>query len=127
MSTLICTDHGVSDRNYLGTCIIVWEPMKKTAHGYVILGGSSWLLTCRKQRKRSVSLGWFDDNKCTCTSTGAFNFIKQLAKGMLIESRNHNLGHIKSIHHNLLCKKSCVLTIKCILTPFYFNTFTGRV
>ena len=27
------------------TCIFVWEPMVNTAHGYVILGGSSWLLT----------------------------------------------------------------------------------
>ena len=53
-SATICTDQGVSYRNYLGTCIFVWEPMVNTAHGYVILGGSSWLLTVRKQRKRSV-------------------------------------------------------------------------
>ena len=38
MSTTISTDPGVSCRNYLGTCIFVWEPMEKTAHGYVILG-----------------------------------------------------------------------------------------
>ena len=23
-----------------------------------------------------VCLGWFDDNKCACTSSGAFNFVK---------------------------------------------------
>ena len=40
----------------LGTCIFVREAMEKTAHGYVILRGSSWLLTYRKQRKRSVSV-----------------------------------------------------------------------
>ena len=46
----MCTDPGVSYRNYLGMCNFVRE----TAHGYVILRGSSWLLTWRKQRKRSV-------------------------------------------------------------------------
>ena len=56
MSTTICTDPGVSYRNHLDTCIYVWEPMENTAHGYVISRGSSWLLTWRKQRKRSVSL-----------------------------------------------------------------------
>ena len=54
-SATTCTDPGVSYRNYLGTCIFVWEPMVNTALGDVILGGSSWLLTRRKQRKRSVS------------------------------------------------------------------------
>ena len=54
-SATICMDPGVSYRNYLGMCILVWKPMVKTTHGYVILGGSSWLLTWRKQRKRSVS------------------------------------------------------------------------
>ena len=54
MSTTICTDPGVSYRNHLDTCIYVWEPMENTAHGYVISRGSSWLLTWRKQRKRSV-------------------------------------------------------------------------
>ena len=54
--TTICMDRGVSYRNYLGMCIFVWEPMMNIAHGYVILGGSSWLLTWRKQRKRSVSI-----------------------------------------------------------------------
>ena len=54
MSTTICTDPGVSSRNHLDTCIYVWEPMENTAHGYVISRGSSWLLTWRKQRKRSV-------------------------------------------------------------------------
>ena len=44
-SATICTDPGVSYRNYLGTCIFVWEPMVNTARGYVILGGLSWLLT----------------------------------------------------------------------------------
>ena len=44
-SATICTGPGVSYRNYLGTCLFVWEPMVNTAHGYVILGGSSWLLT----------------------------------------------------------------------------------
>ena len=52
----MCMDPGVSYRNYLGTCIFVQEAMEKTAHGYVILRGSSWLLTCRKQRKRSVNI-----------------------------------------------------------------------
>ena len=51
----MCTDPGVSYRNYLGTCIFVREAMAKTAHGYVILRDSSWLLTLRKQRKRSVN------------------------------------------------------------------------
>ena len=55
MSTTICTDPGVSYRNHLDTCIYVWEPMENTAHGYVISRGSSWLLTWRKQRKRSVT------------------------------------------------------------------------
>ena len=32
------TDPGVSYRNYLGMCIDAWEPMEKTAHGYIILG-----------------------------------------------------------------------------------------
>ena len=43
-SALILMDQGVFYRNYLGMCIFVWEPMEMTAHGYVIYGGSSWLL-----------------------------------------------------------------------------------
>ena len=55
-SATICTDRGVSYRNYLGTCIVVWEPMMNTAHGYVILG---------KQRKRRVTFGIIDTrSKC---------------------------------------------------------------
>ena len=45
-SATICTDPGVSYRNYLGTCIFVWEPMVNTSHGYVIffffLGGGGF-------------------------------------------------------------------------------------
>ena len=54
LRSTMCTDPGVSYRNDLGTCIFVREAMEKKAHGYAILRGSSWLLTWRKQRKRSV-------------------------------------------------------------------------
>ena len=52
MSSTICTDPGVSYRNYLGTCIYVWEPMEKTTQGYVILGGFK-LVTNLKETKEA--------------------------------------------------------------------------
>ena len=51
-SATTCTDPGVSYRNYLGTCIFVWEPMVNTAHGYAILGGFK-LVTNLKETKEA--------------------------------------------------------------------------
>ena len=52
-SATVCTDRGVSYRNYLGTCIFVWEPMVNTAH----FGG--FKLVTNLEETKEAKCKWF--------------------------------------------------------------------